>query len=141
MYPKGPIADPSILKWIETRRPPYIIINLGGGVQERLGFYLKENLSYRPSIICVGAAVAFLSGIQANIPAWADAWGPRLALSLPSCSEKIHSPLLESTATDLHPEPVPRTLLRNAGGTYGGVNRNEIWLRLCVRDKSYCLKK
>jgi UDP-N-acetyl-D-mannosaminuronic acid transferase (WecB/TagA/CpsF family) len=74
MYPRGPIADPAILKWIEAHRPPYIIINLGGGVQERLGLYLKENLSYRPSIICVGAAVAFLSGIQASIPTWADAW-------------------------------------------------------------------
>jgi UDP-N-acetyl-D-mannosaminuronic acid transferase (WecB/TagA/CpsF family) len=73
-YPKGAISAPSILSWIETRKPPYIIINLGGGVQERLGFYLKKNLSYRPSIICVGAAVAFLTGLQANIPAWADTW-------------------------------------------------------------------
>jgi UDP-N-acetyl-D-mannosaminuronic acid transferase (WecB/TagA/CpsF family) len=74
LYPNGSISDPSILSWIESRKPPYIIVNLGGGVQERLGFYLRENLSYRPSIICVGAAVAFLTGIQANIPAWADAW-------------------------------------------------------------------
>jgi UDP-N-acetyl-D-mannosaminuronic acid transferase (WecB/TagA/CpsF family) len=73
-YPKGAISDPSILSWIEAHTPPYIIINLGGGVQERLGFYLKENLSYRPSIICVGAAVAFLTGLQATIPEWADAW-------------------------------------------------------------------
>jgi len=73
-YPKGPISDPEILNWVESRKPPYIIINLGGGVQERLGFYLRENLSYRPSIICVGAAVAFLTGVQANIPTWADAW-------------------------------------------------------------------
>ncbi len=71
-YPPGPIADPAILKWVETHRPSFIIINLGGGVQERLGFYLRENLSYRPSIICVGAAVAFLTGVQANIPTWAD---------------------------------------------------------------------
>jgi len=73
-YSKGAISDPSILSWVEARKPPYIIINLGGGVQERLGFYLKKNLSYRPSIICVGAAIAFLTGLQANIPEWADAW-------------------------------------------------------------------
>jgi len=73
-YPKGAISDPSILSWIEARKPPYIIINLGGGVQERLGFYLKKNLSYQPSIICVGAAVAFLTGLQVSIPEWADAW-------------------------------------------------------------------
>jgi len=74
IYAKGPVSDPSILNWIEARKSPYIIINLGGGVQERLGFYLRENLSYRPSIICVGAAVAFITGLQANIPTWADAW-------------------------------------------------------------------
>jgi UDP-N-acetyl-D-mannosaminuronic acid transferase (WecB/TagA/CpsF family) len=74
IYPKGAISDASMLSWVETHKPRYIIINLGGGVQERLGFYLKEKLSYRPSIICVGAAVAFLSGLQANIPAWADTW-------------------------------------------------------------------
>jgi len=73
-YPKGAISDPSILSWVEAHKPRYIIINLGGGVQEPLGFYLKENLSYRPSIICVGAAVAFITGLQANIPDWADAW-------------------------------------------------------------------
>ena len=72
MYPRGPISDPAILEWIETHQPRYVIINLGGGVQERLGHYLRENLSYRPSIICVGAAVAFLTGVQANIPTWAD---------------------------------------------------------------------
>jgi len=73
-YPNGAIADLSILSWVEAHKSPYIIINLGGGVQERLGWYLKENLSYRPSIICVGAAVAFITGLQANIPEWADSW-------------------------------------------------------------------
>jgi UDP-N-acetyl-D-mannosaminuronic acid transferase (WecB/TagA/CpsF family) len=71
-YPKGAISDPALLSWIESRKSPYIIVNLGGGVQEPLGLYLKENLSYRPSIICVGAAIAFITGLQANIPVWAD---------------------------------------------------------------------
>jgi UDP-N-acetyl-D-mannosaminuronic acid transferase (WecB/TagA/CpsF family) len=74
-YPKGAISDPDLLRWIEARKPAYIIVNIGGGVQERLGFYLKEHLSYRPSIICVGAAVAFITGLQASIPAWADSSG------------------------------------------------------------------
>jgi N-acetylglucosaminyldiphosphoundecaprenol N-acetyl-beta-D-mannosaminyltransferase len=74
IYPTGSVADSDILDWIEKRKPPYIIINIGGGVQERLGFFLKEHLSYRPSIICLGAAVAFITGLQANIPAWADSW-------------------------------------------------------------------
>jgi UDP-N-acetyl-D-mannosaminuronic acid transferase (WecB/TagA/CpsF family) len=74
VYSNGAVSDPELLAWIEARRPRYIIINIGGGSQERLGFFLKEHLSYRPSIICVGAAVAFITGLQANIPAWADSW-------------------------------------------------------------------
>ena len=74
MYPKGTIAAPEILAQIEARRPRYIIINLGGGVQERLGYYLRKNLSYRPTILCVGAAIAFITGIQAHISPWADKW-------------------------------------------------------------------
>jgi len=71
-YPKGPVSDPDLLRFIEARRPRYIIVNIGGGVQERLGLYLKRNLSYRPSIICTGAAIAFITGLQADIPVWAD---------------------------------------------------------------------
>jgi UDP-N-acetyl-D-mannosaminuronic acid transferase (WecB/TagA/CpsF family) len=72
-YPKGEaISDPELLVWIEARNPRYIFINIGGGTQEPLGLYLKEKLCYRPSIICVGAAIAFVSGIQATIPRWAD---------------------------------------------------------------------
>jgi UDP-N-acetyl-D-mannosaminuronic acid transferase (WecB/TagA/CpsF family) len=74
VYPKGPLSDPELLRQIEARKPRYIIINIGGGVQERLGYYLKRNLSYPPAIICVGAAIAFITGLQANIPVWADAW-------------------------------------------------------------------
>lgn len=71
-YAKGVIADPALLQLIESRRPRYILVNIGGGVQEPLGLYLRENLSYRPSIICTGAAIAFLTGTQAAIPVWAD---------------------------------------------------------------------
>ena len=45
---------------------------IGGGVQERLGYALKQQLSFRPGILCLGAAIAFLSGGQAAIPPWAD---------------------------------------------------------------------
>jgi len=68
----GEISDPSLLAQIEESRPSSIFIQVGGGVQERLGLFLKENLSYTPSIFCTGAALAFLSGEQANIPRWAD---------------------------------------------------------------------
>lgn len=66
------IRDFDLLKRIESARPSVVLINLGGGVQERIGYFLKENLSYKPAIICTGAAIAFLSGRQVEIPMWAD---------------------------------------------------------------------
>ena len=65
-------TDPVLAEILERLRPQHIILTVGGGVQEQLGWYLKQNLSYTPSIHCVGAAIAFLSGVQANIPVWAD---------------------------------------------------------------------
>jgi len=72
IYHKDKIEDEALLKQLEDKKPKYVIINLGGGVQEILGAYLKKNLSYRPAIICTGAAIAFLTGEQAHIPDWAD---------------------------------------------------------------------
>ena len=72
LYPRGRLEDPVLLAQIERRRPKFVIINLAGGVQERLGLYLRNHLSYRPALICTGAAIAFLSRRQANIPPWAD---------------------------------------------------------------------
>jgi len=72
IYNKNKIEDEALLMQLEEKKPKYIIINLGGGVQEILGAYLKKNLSYKPAIICTGAAIAFLTGEQAHIPYWAD---------------------------------------------------------------------
>ena len=72
-YPKtGKLSDCSLIAQIEKTKPKYIFVQVGGGVQERLGNYMKANLSYLPGIYCTGAALAFLSGQQANIPTWAD---------------------------------------------------------------------
>ena len=49
-----------------------LFIQLGGGGQERLGLHLKNSLSQAPSILCTGAALAFLSGQQVAIPTWVD---------------------------------------------------------------------
>jgi UDP-N-acetyl-D-mannosaminuronic acid transferase (WecB/TagA/CpsF family) len=72
MYSEQEIYDPELLERIERIRPKHIILTLGGGTQERVGLYLKRNLNYRPSIHCIGAAIAFLSGDQVRIPMWAD---------------------------------------------------------------------
>lgn len=66
------VVDPILLSELEREKPKFIIINIGGGVQERLGAYLKRNLTYKPAIICTGAAIAFLTGHQAYIPNWGD---------------------------------------------------------------------
>ena len=66
------IHDPQLLERLSSLRPKHIVITLGGGTQERLGLYLKQGLEYAPAIHCIGAAIAFLSGDQVRIPAWAD---------------------------------------------------------------------
>lgn len=66
------ILDSALLKILSCRRPQHVVVTIGGGAQERLGLYLKRNLDYLPAIHCIGAAIAFLSGDQVKIPAWAD---------------------------------------------------------------------
>ena len=66
------IVDAALLERIERLRPQHVILTVGGGTQERVGLYPKQNLSYRPAIHCIGAAIAFLSGDQVRIPGWAD---------------------------------------------------------------------
>jgi len=71
MYGKV-IEDEALLARIRERRPAHVIVTLGGGTQERLGLYLKKQLTPVPAIHCIGAAIAFLSGDQVQIPGWAD---------------------------------------------------------------------
>ncbi|MBS0659834.1 MAG: WecB/TagA/CpsF family glycosyltransferase [Verrucomicrobia bacterium] len=66
------VTDPRLVEILERRRPSVVVLNVGGGTQEPLGWHLRESLSYRPTILCTGAAIAFLTGRQANIPPWAD---------------------------------------------------------------------
>jgi N-acetylglucosaminyldiphosphoundecaprenol N-acetyl-beta-D-mannosaminyltransferase len=69
------ISDEELLERLEERKPKHIVLGVGGGTQERLGLYLKQKLSYRPAIHCIGAAIGFLSGDQVRIPVWADSVG------------------------------------------------------------------
>ena len=66
------IEDRNLLGLVEQNRPAHVIIAIGSGAQEKLGFYLSENLSYRPAIHCIGAALGFITGDQTAIPDWAD---------------------------------------------------------------------
>ena len=66
------IEDRQLLDKIDMQKPRHIVVGIGGGVQEKLGLYLRQNLSYRPAIHCIGAALGFLTGDQRPIPMWAD---------------------------------------------------------------------
>jgi UDP-N-acetyl-D-mannosaminuronic acid transferase (WecB/TagA/CpsF family) len=101
-YPAGPLEDAVLLDRIEIAQPKFVVLCVGGGVQERLGYYLRSHLSGRPTLLCTGAAIAFLSGRQTNIPVWADrmvlGWFLRLMSSprlyLPRYKKSLRLPYL-----------------------------------------------
>jgi hypothetical protein len=85
------VTDPALLDRMQSRQPSHVIIALSGGVQEKLGFYVRENgfppsasgpnspfpISHSesprpPAIHCIGAALGFVTGYQVAIPPWAD---------------------------------------------------------------------
>ena len=72
LYKKNKIQDLKLLNIIKKIKPKYIIINLGGNVQEVLGYYLKKNLDYKPSIVCSGAAISFFTKQQAPLTSFLD---------------------------------------------------------------------
>jgi exopolysaccharide biosynthesis WecB/TagA/CpsF family protein len=66
------VRDEALASKIDSHSPTHVVVGIGGGVQEKLGLFLKENLRARPAIYCIGAALAFLTGDQPPIPMWAD---------------------------------------------------------------------
>jgi N-acetylglucosaminyldiphosphoundecaprenol N-acetyl-beta-D-mannosaminyltransferase len=66
------IEDRDLLSLLEQNRPSHVIMAIGSGAQEKLAYYLRENLPYRPAIHCTGAALGFVTGEQISIPDWAD---------------------------------------------------------------------
>jgi N-acetylglucosaminyldiphosphoundecaprenol N-acetyl-beta-D-mannosaminyltransferase len=66
------VEDRNLAALIEQNHPVHVIIAIGSGAQEKLGYYLRENSSYRPAIHCIGAALGFITGDQVAIPNWAD---------------------------------------------------------------------
>jgi UDP-N-acetyl-D-mannosaminuronic acid transferase (WecB/TagA/CpsF family) len=66
------VRDDTLVSKIDIQPPAHVIVGIGGGVQEKLGLFLKENLRARPAVHCIGAALAFLTGDQPPIPMWAD---------------------------------------------------------------------
>ena len=87
---KNNYFDKKLIKIIKNYKPKFIIINLGGGSQEPLAINLINNVNYKPSIMCTGAAIAFMTGEQAPINKFIDKiylgwfmrilWSPKLYL-------------------------------------------------------------
>ena len=59
--------DKKLINIIEKFKPNYILINIGGGTQEILAQFIVKKLKFKTSIICTGAAIAFLTKKQAPI--------------------------------------------------------------------------
>ena len=82
--------DLKLLNLINKYKPKYIVINIGGGSQEPLAIYINKNIKYKASIMCTGAALAFMTGEQAPINKFIDKiylgwltriiWNPKLYL-------------------------------------------------------------
>jgi exopolysaccharide biosynthesis WecB/TagA/CpsF family protein len=66
------VEDRQLVVEMEKAKPEHVVIGIGSGPQEKLGLFLRDHLSYRPSIQCIGAALGFLTGDQIAIPDWAD---------------------------------------------------------------------
>ena len=61
------LFDLKLLRLIKENKPDYIIINIGGGVQEILGYYLKRKSNNKIKIFCTGAAISYFTGDQAPL--------------------------------------------------------------------------
>ena len=72
IYKNSNINDQNLVKKIKLFKPSIILVNIGGGTQEVLGFYLKKNLRFKCKIICTGAAISFFTKDQAPINDFID---------------------------------------------------------------------
>ena len=72
IYNPNLLEDHRLLKVINKIKPDHILINLGGNIQEILGFYIKSNIKYKPSIFCTGAAISYFTKEQAPINNFID---------------------------------------------------------------------
>ena len=66
-YNSNKLCDEKLLKKIMKIKPNFIMTNIGGGTQEILGLFLRENLKFKTSILCTGGAISFFTGDQAPI--------------------------------------------------------------------------
>jgi len=66
------LDDRTLLAEVRSFHPELIIIGIGGGKQEKLGYFLRRNTGKGAAVFCTGAALSFLTGGQGHIPTWMD---------------------------------------------------------------------
>jgi len=65
-------VDKNMIIQINKYKPNYMIINIGGGNQEPLAYFIDKKIRFKCSIFCLGAAIDFLNGLQAPINTFVD---------------------------------------------------------------------
>jgi UDP-N-acetyl-D-mannosaminuronic acid transferase (WecB/TagA/CpsF family) len=66
-YKSHEIKDQKAINYINKIKPFYILINIGGGKQEPLALMITNKIKFKCRILCLGAAIDFITGIQAPI--------------------------------------------------------------------------
>ncbi len=64
---KKKIKDNKIIDIIKRLKPYFIIINIGGEKQEPLANFIQKKIKIRTRILCLGAAIDFITKLQAPI--------------------------------------------------------------------------
>ena len=68
IYNLSNFKDFKLIKKINLYNPDIIIVNIGGGIQEPLGQFINQNVKKKlTAVICTGAAIGFLTKVQAPI--------------------------------------------------------------------------
>jgi len=71
-YKDDKIKDPKLINYINKYKPRYILINIGGLKQEPLAFFINKRIKLRTTILCLGGAIDFLTGVQSPINKFID---------------------------------------------------------------------
>ncbi|MGI8435323.1 MAG: WecB/TagA/CpsF family glycosyltransferase [Chthoniobacterales bacterium] len=66
------VEDEALRALIAERQPRHVVVAIGAGAQERLGWWLREHFGSTLAIHCIGGALGFVTGDQVAIPDWAD---------------------------------------------------------------------
>jgi len=69
---KNNFDDKKLFNLIKKYNPKYILINIGGLKQEILAYNINQKSPNKYVILCLGAAIGFLSGSQAPISNFTD---------------------------------------------------------------------